>query len=85
MKTFFVYCTDVNTLKICDKYSEDGLSYQDEEYKGELNFKEKEDFINFLNDVGESLESPNYPFSKYPDLEFSMEDDLLDYFDELQG
>ena len=30
MKTFFVYCTDVNTLKICDKYSEDGLSYQDE-------------------------------------------------------
>ena len=48
MKTFFVYCTDVNTLKICDKYSEDGLSYQDEEYKGDLNFKEKEDFINFL-------------------------------------
>ena len=26
--------TDIRTLKICDKFSEDGLDYQDEEYSG---------------------------------------------------
>ena len=34
MKKLWVYCTDIRTLKICNKYSEDGLDYQDEEYSG---------------------------------------------------
>ncbi len=25
MKKLWVYCTDIRTLKICNKYSEDGL------------------------------------------------------------
>ena len=41
MVSFFVFCSDLNTKKICDKYSDDGLSYQDEEFKGDLNFKNK--------------------------------------------
>lgn len=51
MKKLWVYCTDLRTLKICDKYSEDGLDYQDEEYCGYLNFKEKEDFYEFLEET----------------------------------
>jgi len=51
MKKLWVYCTDIRTLKICNKYSEDGLDYQDEEYSGYLNFKGKEDFHEFLEET----------------------------------
>ena len=51
MKKLWVYCTDIKTLKICNKYSEDGLDYQDEEYSGYLNFKGKEDFHEFLEET----------------------------------
>ena len=55
MKKLWVYCTDIRTLKICNKYSEDGLDYQDEEYSGYLNFKGKEDFHEFLDKATDCL------------------------------
>ena len=33
MVSFLVFCTDLRTKKICDKYSDDGLVFQDEEFK----------------------------------------------------
>ena len=84
MVSFFVFCSDLNTKKICDKYSNDGLSFQDGEFKGDLNFKNKEQFLSFLDDIGENLESNNYPFPKVPDLEWFSEDVVWEYWDELR-
>jgi len=51
MKTLFFYCSDTETLKILNKYSEEGLSFQDGEYKGYLKFSDKEHFLNFLGET----------------------------------
>ena len=83
MVSFLVFCTDLRTKKICDKYSDDGLVFQDEEFKGDLNFKNKEEFLSFLDDIGENLESTNYPFPKVPDLEWFYEDEVWSYRDGL--
>ena len=84
MVSFLVFCTDLRTKKICDKYSDDGLVFQDEEFKGDLNFKNKEEFLSFLDDIGENLESTNYPFPKVPDLEWFDEDEVWSYWDGLK-
>jgi len=43
----------------------------------------------FLNDIGESFESlqdwDRYPFSKFPDLEFAIEDDFWNYVEEMEN
>jgi hypothetical protein len=51
MKTLFFYCSDTETLEILNKYSEEGLSFQDGEYKGYLKFSDKEHFLNFLGET----------------------------------
>ena len=86
MKSFGVFCFDVRTKEICDKYSNEGLFLNNgDEYIGELNFNGKEDFLLFLNDIGENLESTNYPFPKVPDLSFEYEDDGWEFWGELRG
>jgi hypothetical protein len=84
MTKLYVFCSDLNTKKICDKYSDNGLIYQDEEFQGNLNFKSKQQFIDFLADVGENLESNNYPFPKFPDLQWFDEDEFWEYWNELR-
>jgi len=88
MISLLTYCTDLKTLKICEKYSNEGFELQNgDEYIGDLNFKGRQDFENFLNDIGESFESlqdwDRYPFSKFPDLEFAIEDDFWNYVEEM--
>jgi len=73
MKTLFVMCADLNTLKICEKYSDEGLVLQDEEFKGDLNFHEKEDILDFLEDIEEG--TPGY--LDYCEDELS---DIIEYF-----
>ena len=51
MKTLFFYCSDTETLEILNKYSDEGLSFQDGEYKGYLKFSDKEHFLNFLGET----------------------------------
>lgn len=58
MKTLFVFCADINTRKIFEKYSNEGLWMEDEEFKGDLNFSEREDVINFLKDQDIQVHPP---------------------------
>ena len=64
---------DLSTLKICEKYSDEGIFLQDEEFKGDLNFHEKEDILNFLEDIEDG--TPGY--LDYCEDELS---DIIEYF-----
>ena len=78
MKTLFVFCRDLATQKICNKYSEGGLGYQDEEYKGNLNFSKKEEFEEWVKEMGQ-LNCDFFP-SIFPERDdFSVGDE--DEFD----
>ena len=73
MKTLFVFCTDINTMNIFEKYSNEGLSMEDEEFKGDLNFSEREDVINFLKDIEDAPGNLDYDEDEL--------DDIMEYFD----
>ncbi|MDB4195604.1 hypothetical protein N9651_01300 [Flavobacteriales bacterium] len=73
MKTLFVFCTDINTMNIFEKYSNEGLFMEDEEFKGDLNFSEREDVINFLKDIEDAPGNLDYDEDEL--------DDIMEYFD----
>ena len=73
MKTLFVFCTDINTRNIFEKYSNEGLFMEDEEFKGDLNFSESEDVINFLKDIEDAPGNLDYDEDEL--------DDIMEYFD----
>ena len=73
MKTLFVFCADINTRKIFEKYSNEGLFMEDEEFKGDLNFSEREDVINFLKDIEDAPGNLDYEEDEL--------DDIMEYFD----
>tara|TARA_B110000285_G_C14745256_1_gene432671 strand:+ start:256 stop:447 length:192 start_codon:yes stop_codon:yes gene_type:complete len=60
-------------MNIFEKYSNEGLSMEDEEFKGDLNFSEREDVINFLKDIEDAPGNLDYDEDEL--------DDIMEYFD----